>query len=506
MPLLLLICLFLACLPIDWHPPPFGLDTGGSAALTGGMVAGLLLTARLFAVMTVARLARDPGDREAAGRAHRLRRSLFFFLNLGGFGFVLAECGWGWTVKQWLTVDGLFLPGAEILTLAPYLVTLVGSWALFYDAERALSWTATGPALHGEYWSRGGYVLFLLRHHILIVFIPVALIIAQMGTVRANPHILDALWAKIAAFAGLCVFILLIPSLIPLVLGLRPMPPGRLRDRLEEAAARLGVRYRNLYVWDTRGNLATAMVAGVIPRFRQIAFTDLLLATLTEDEIEAVFGHEAGHVKHGHLIYYAVFLLLSFLTLGAVYQAVQNSAWGGTWFKDDLQLILAVIATGCYLFLVFGFVSRRCERQADVYGCKAVSCLEPRCDGHGPETALVRGGRGLCRTGVRIFARALERVEEVNGIARDAVTATRGGLFGRLAGAFRLAGVWLGTWQHSTIAKRVAFLRTLADDPGEERRFQWRVALLRWGLLVLLVAGVAALAAWSGVRGLLDGA
>ena len=102
------------------------------------------------------------------------------------------------------------------------------------------------------------------------------------------------------------------------------MPPGRLRDRLEASARRLGVRYHNLYIWHTRGNLATAMVAGLVPRFRQIVFTDLLLATLTEDEVEAVFGHEVGHVKHGHLLYYTAFLLLSFLTLAGVYHIFEQ--------------------------------------------------------------------------------------------------------------------------------------------------------------------------------------
>lgn len=500
----MLICLFLACLPIDWPPPPNGLGPRGSAVLTACTVVVLLIISRLFTLGTVARLARDPGDREGAGRAHSLRRLLFFFLNLGGFGLVLVGCGWGWSVRQLLTVDGLYLPGAELLILAPYLVSLIGSWALFYDAEQALHATSPDLARRGEFWTRRGYVVFLLRHHILMVFIPVALMIVQMGALRAYPDLLESVWAKLAAFAGLFVFILLIPSLVPLVLGLRPMPPGRLRDRLERSANRLGVRYRNLHIWDTRGNLATAMVAGLIPRLRQIVFTDLLLATLTEEEIEAVFGHEVGHVKHGHLVYYAVFLLLSFLTLGAVYNFVEHSPWG-TWFHGDLQLILAVVATGCYLFLVFGFVSRRCERQADVFGCKAVSCPDPACGGHGPETALVRGGKGLCRTGVGIFARALERVEEINGLARGAVTATRGGLFGRLAGVLRLVGVWLGTWQHSTIARRAAFLRTLADDPAAERQFQRRVTLLRWGLLALLVTGVAALAAWGGLRGILEG-
>jgi hypothetical protein len=338
-----------------------------------------------------------------------------------------------------------------------------------------------------------------------MVFLPVLLVIVQLGVLRVYPSLLDSVWAKLAAFAGLFVLILFIPSLVPLVLGLKKMRPGPLRDRLEAAAKRVGVRYRHLYVWDTRGNLATAMVTGLVPRFRQIVFTDLLLQTLSEDEVEAVFGHEVGHVRHGHLLYYAVFLLLSFLTLGAGYRLVELGM-GRVLLDQQALLVLSVVATGCYLFLVFGFVSRRCERQADVFGCKAVSCADPQCSGHGPDTPLVARGKALCRTGVGTFVRALERVEEINGAARGAVAAARRGLFGRMAGLLRFVGVWLGTWQHSTIAKRVAFLRTLAEDPKRERRFQWRVTALRWGLLVVLVAGVVWVAARNGGwRSLLDG-
>src|SRR5262249_58146905 len=39
---------------------------------------------------------------------------------------------------------------------------------------------------------------------------------------------------------------------------------------------------------------------------------------------------------------------------------------------------------GAYIFVVFGFLSRRCERQADIYGCRAVSCRRGDCCGpHG---------------------------------------------------------------------------------------------------------------------------
>ena len=89
-------------------------------------------------------------------------------------------------------------------------------------------------------------------------------------------------------------------------------------------------------------------------------FTDLLLVRLTEDEIEGVFGHEVGHVKHGHLLYYAAFLILSFLTLGAIYQAIEQVPMVGRLEKKNAIMVLSVVGMGAYLFLAFGFVSRRC--------------------------------------------------------------------------------------------------------------------------------------------------
>jgi len=503
MPLLLLLCLVLACLPIDWPAPPFGFGSAESAALTAGVVVSLLIIVKLFTVATVSGIARRPADRIAIGRAHGLRRLIFFFLNLGGFGFALVACGWGFTANRLLTFGDSLLPGAEILVLAPYLITLLGSWVIVYDAERALQQSSPEPALRGEFWTRSGYVLFLLRYHMLTVFIPVGFTIAQLGFVRIAPDIFDGVLGQVLIFVGLVAFILLFPSLFPLVLGLRPLPPGRLRDRIEAAAGRLGVRYHNLYVWNTRGGLATAMVSGLVPRLRQIVFTDLLLTTLTEDEVESVFGHEVGHVKHGHLIYYGAFLLLSVLALWVAFQAVQQIP-GFTPLSKETGFVLLTMAGGAYLFLAFGFVSRRCERQADVFGCKSVSCADPVCRGHKSETALVNGGKALCRTGVGTFVSALERVEDVNGMARGSTTGSRRGLLGWTSWMLRLVGDWLSTWQHSTIAKRVAFLKTLAEDPLKERRFQRRVTALRWGILMLLIVGAVVLIAWTGWRSLLE--
>jgi STE24 endopeptidase len=80
--------------------------------------------------------------------------------------------------------------------------------------------------------------------------------------------------------------------------------------------------------------------------------------------------------------------------------------------------------------------------------------------------------KGLCATGIGIFIEALEKVARLNGISRD-----RPG--------------WLQSWQHSTIARRVAFLQRIREDISLEQRFQRRVTLIKWvlilGLALMLV-------------------
>jgi STE24 endopeptidase len=213
---------------------------------------------------------------------------------------------------------------------------------------------------------------------------------------------------------------------------------------------------------------------------RYVLLTDRLMTDLTPDEVEAVFGHEVGHVKHNHMLYYLGFLLGSlFLLMGLCGWLAQYVPLFESLDKAWPALPL-VTMLGAYIFVVFGFLSRRCERQADVYGCRAVSCTRPDCHGHGEGTELAPRGRGLCATGIRTFIEALEKVARLNGISRDKPG-------------------WLSSWQHSTIARRVEFLQQVLVDPAQEARFQRRVGLVKWGLFLALLSALSALVLWWNV-------
>jgi Zn-dependent protease with chaperone function len=470
MPMLLLLLLTLACLPDDWPTPVLGSGSPARCAAATWMAIGLLSCLPWFVSRWVCRNAAEPERREAVVHRYHRWRFLYLLLLMGVFAAALYLLGWGWTVQQ---LAGR-APGAEMLLLLPFLVGLFLSWTAFYDAERALHMdTAEHP-----FWTRTGYVGFHLRQNLALVLVPIFLLVAMKALQRLAPPSNETavLAASLASVALAVLVFVFMPWILKLVLGLKPLPDGPVRDRLEATARRLHFRCSDILLWNTRSGVANAMVAGLVPWVRYVMLTDRLLEDMTLDEVDAVFGHEIGHVKHSHMLYYLGFLKLSLAVLWVAWAWATFALPVLARLDNSLQALPLVGVLGAYLFVVFGFLSRRCERQADVYGCRAVSCADRACAGHDHFTALAPRGHGLCPTGIRTFISALEKVARLNGISRD-----RPG--------------WLQSWQHSTIARRVDFLQGLLENPAREPRFQRRVAFVKWGLFLGLGALLVALAA-----------
>jgi Zn-dependent protease with chaperone function len=503
MPLLLLVFLALVCLPdLDSYEAPQWIDSPGlSGLLTLGVVGLLVLAAAWLAQRTITQLSLFPERREniLAGydRARRWQNLALFV----GYGLILSLCGWGWAVRQLWRWDGGLLPLPELPLLLPFFLPMILSWAFWFGADRAAH-RALHPNLQpGEippiFAQRWTYVLFHLRAKLGMVLIPIGLLVFQKELRHwfgwTGPEAED--WVRWLGLITLVVVIPLMPFLVRLILGLERMPDGDLRRRLETVARRLRFRCTDLLVWNTRGGMANAMVLGLFPWPRYVVFTDRLLEEFRIEEIEAVFGHEIGHVKHQHMLYYMGFLMVSIVVvaltvsrvlpmlsdLGLTLAAEKEAGPGwGLFNREMLSLLPLVAVLVVYIFVVFGFLSRRCERQADIYGCRAVSCADPTCPGHDPE--VLPPYPALCPSGIRIFIRALEKVAYVNGISKD-----RPG--------------FLQSWQHSTIALRIEFLQSLLREPDLEPRFQRRVALVKLGLLVLLTTALVALLGTHGLAG-----
>src|SRR6185436_21061634 len=86
----------------------------------------------------------------------------------------------------------------------------------------------------------------------------------------------------------------------------------------ERTCRRIGLRYREILLWHTHGMAINAAVMGFVGPLRYILVSDALLETMDEEEIEAVFGHEAGHVRHYHLQFFMLFVMVTMYITGGL--------------------------------------------------------------------------------------------------------------------------------------------------------------------------------------------
>ncbi len=186
-------------------------------------------------------------------------------------------------------------------------------------------------------------------------------------------------WWWLVAAVGWFVLMVLISKItpaviVPLFYKTYPLQDRELADRLLALAGRCGVRVRQVFEikLSKETNKANAAVVGW-GRNRRILIGDTLLTLCTNDEIEAVFAHELGHVALHHtwkLLAGAAAssllgLYLLYLVLGPSARAL---GFAGPGAIATIPLLILWIA-------FFGLVtkpwqtaySRRLEKQADLF-------------------------------------------------------------------------------------------------------------------------------------------
>jgi STE24 endopeptidase len=251
------------------------------------------------------------------------------------------------------------------------------------------------------------------------------------------------------------------PELLRRILKTRPLEAPALRQRLEHFSAATRTRFTQLLQWHTDGTASNAMVMGILPQMRYVLLSDLLLETMDDREIEAVFAHETGHVRHHHMLWYAVFLI-AFMLVFALTSALMMHLMGANavgWAMDSITLVSATV-----LFLVtFSALSRLFERQADAYAVRSLEAARTRAH---PLSTAVTG------PAVDVFCSALARVAAVNNIPIDAFNAT-----------------------HGSIRSRMVSLHSLAVDPANTVAFDRKLFRVKLSIVAVFF-GASLLLAW----------
>ncbi len=332
-----------------------------------------------------------------------------------------------------------------------------------------------------------GRHLTLKARHSLGLMLPIILlyVVRRDLIARMWPTWAESAFAEPVEIALLGALVLSVsPLFVRLAWPTRSLASGPLRRQLEQIAERVGFRFTDILVWDTGGIMINACVTGVLPGFRYVLLTDALIESLTPEEAAAVFGHEIGHLAHRHLLYFAFFFLGSLGILSTLADAVAQlgpvmakAAWLTPWSapvaSDVFQGATLLSALALYVWVVFGSLSRRFERQADVFGSKVASFIP--CDylsslgsDELPSTQPnTKTGLTLRSQGIQIFAEALANVARYNGLDPNGPS-----------------------WRHGSISQRIAFLHGLDGHPDGERIFQDGVRNLRLCLGVVLAIGI----------------
>jgi len=444
MQFLLILAVLAALAAAECAPPQPVSALAGRLLLAGGAISLAPLWAMVTSGWIARRLRTDStGHCTLLGKFRRLRR-IHAALWLLGAGVVLYCLDWGqivrynWHLKRAFLVD-------ELLILAPVLLPLVLSWAAFYEVDRAVRLAADSQAdTPPRVPSRGQYVSLHARHYLGILLVPVlGLLAAQDALELLAPSMTQNGREGVVFIPLLAMLFLLFPVLLRCIWDTCPLPCGPLRNRLEEIAAACGFRCREILVWRTGGMVVNAAVAGLVRPLRYVFLSDGLLARLDNDEIETVFGHEVGHVRHHHLVLRVLAMIAPLSLLLLAEQAFPQSSqrfqqWlGAASYDRQAEVGLLLLgAIGLYMLVIFGYYSRLLEHQADLYACRRPA----------PE---------LASPAVETFARALEKLAIGSGSGRNA----RG-------------------WQHASIARRIDFLERLRRAPKGELRFQRWVRLL----------------------------
>jgi STE24 endopeptidase len=412
-------------------------------------------------------------------------------------GQVLLMFGTQWPALV-RSVFGSHVAGLdELVMLIPFVAWIMGGYYFLYPADRAIREGMLGAMLYvGQpvhpIWTRRQYVAFQMQFQLLLIGLPLFLIIVAKditeiwrremvsfgGMLLAKVHLqmfAPLVPEGVLAVAAGIIFILA-PFLVKWVWRARSLPAGELRNSLTRMGKNAGLWHRDILLWPTYGVIVNAAVVGLWGPVRYIMLSDGLIESLTDGQIEAVFGHEIGHVKLHHLPFFLVFAAGAMALIGL----------GGWELQFRLRLsaemteVIVMAAVMAVWFLAFGFISRRFEAQADLFGVKLLSreldrggCGQPGCLRHTLGAESMLGIEPLCICGAELFSSALDRTASLNAVPKTAKS-----------------------WRHGSIANRCRFVIHSAEHLPTYLAFQMQIMWIKIVLVLTLAVSIALTLWW----------
>jgi Zn-dependent protease with chaperone function len=295
---------------------------------------------------------------------------LYRMLIVAAYAFVLFGCGWSRAATDWAGIGNWRVP-VLALNLLPLVVLLLVGWTALFWADRslrALMFRRAGAPVAARHWTLSRYVAFMLRQYLLVILVPMLFL---LGVNETAARLLPDTAAAAVGFGVLVAAALLAGPWVCFCWRTESLPRGRLRRRLVDLARRAGIRVADVRIWRTNLSIANGCMIGLVGPLRYVLITDALLLSLSPEEVESVFAHEAAHVTYRHPLLFFVMTLAAMavaVVMGEAMAMATNSFWVGIASMGTLVL--------AYLVVVFGYVSRRCEQECDLFAVRAMECPE----------------------------------------------------------------------------------------------------------------------------------
>lgn len=306
-----------------------------------------------------------------------------------------------------------------------------------------LLWFSLGRCVSHDGWrQRLSFAALRFRFELLpILVLVIGLDFFQLLAGLWNSEQSTAIPEEVLQLLMALVLISILPLLLVRLWGCRRIHDPQLQQLIQDACRRSGVHITRAYTWPRRPfPFYNAMAMGLLPRTRIVIISEDLVAALSPEECQAVIGHELGHLRYRHLLIYLL-LLFAISMWASLLVWLSHDVWApavSVTAVESIQVILQVALILLGIRVIFGLVSRACERQADLHGASITSF-------EAMQTALLR-------------------VAQLIGQDLDTPS-----------------------WRHHSIAERVAFLQSQSDNPHILQQQTAHIMRLSTLIIILLL-------------------
>lgn len=250
----------------------------------------------------------------------------------------------------------------------------------------------------------GFYIKDKLKQFTLSLAISTPIIVAMVYIVRnGGPYFFLYLW--MFCFVVICVIIFFHGEIMALFDKFTPLPPGKLRDRIEDLAREVGFPCANILVVEgsKRSSHSNAYQSGVFNRKRIVIYDTLIenyyaskdseenketkeanepekkSKGCNNDEIIAVLCHELGHWYCSHLIKHLTFMEVNYFIMFLIFSLCYNDPtfYAAFGFTNDQPVIIGLALMMMMLTpyneiqsFMSTYMTRLFEYQADAFAKK----------------------------------------------------------------------------------------------------------------------------------------